>query len=92
MEFLQFTDKSVPYRVLVDDIAARVVALLNKDQSDPKFVSQRRAFDIFGRRNVERWRRLGKVKPCKRPGKLEYRTSELRLLQRTEQDYLDPTK
>jgi hypothetical protein bacD2_22182 len=92
MEFLQFTDKSVPYRVLVDDIAARVVALLKKDQSDPEFVSQRRAFDIFGRRNVERWRRLGKVKPCKRPGKLEYRTSELRLLQRTEQDYLDPTK
>lgn len=92
MEYLQFTDKSVPYRVLVDDIATRVVALLKKDQSDPEFVSQRRAFDIFGRRNVERWRRLGKVKPCKRPGKLEYRTSELRLLQRTEQDYLDPTK
>lgn len=89
MEFLPFTDKSVPYRVLVDDIAARVVALLKKDQSDPEFISQRRAFDIFGRRNVERWRRLGKVKPCKRPGKLEYRTSDLRLLQRTEQDYLN---
>ena len=92
MEFLQFTDKSVPYRVFVDDVAARVVALLKKDQSDPEVVSQRRAYDIFGRRNVERWRRLGKVKPCKRPGRLEYRTSELRLLQRTEQDYLEPTR
>lgn len=92
MTFLHFSDKSVPYRVFVDDVAARVVALLKKDRNDPEFVSQRRAFDIFGRRNVERWRRLGKVKPCKRPGKMEYRTSELRLLQRTEQDYLDPTK
>lgn len=92
MDFLQFSDNSVPYRVFVDDVAARVVALMKKDQSDPEFVSQRRAYEIFGRRNVERWRRLGKVKPCKRPGRLEYRTSELRLLQRTEQDYLDPAK
>ena len=92
MEFLQFTDKSVPYRVFVDDVAARVVALLKKDQSDPEFVSQRRAYDIFGRRNVERWRRQGKVNPCKRPGKVEYRTADLRLLQRTQQDYLDPSK
>lgn len=92
MTFLQFADKSVPYGVFVKDVAAEVVHLLKKDDADPDYVSQRKAFEMFGRRNVERWRRQGKVTPCKRPGKVEYRTADLRLLQRTQQDYLDPSK
>lgn len=87
MTFLQFADKSVPYGVFVKDVAAEVVHLLKKDGADPDYVSQRKAFEMFGRRNVERWRRQGKVSPCKRPGKLEYRTADLRLLQRRQQDY-----
>lgn len=90
MTFLQFADKSVPYGVFVKDVAAEVVHLLKKDDADPDFVSQRKAFEMFGRRNVERWRKQGKVSPYKRPGKLEYRTADLRLLQRSQQDYLDP--
>lgn len=85
---IQFPDKSVTYSTFLDDIASRVVALLKKDANDPEYISQRKAFEIFGRRNVERWRRLGRAKPSKRPGKVEYKTSDLRLLQRTEQDYL----
>lgn len=92
MTFLQFSDKSVPYGVFVKDVAAQVVHMLKKDEADPVFVSQRKAYEMFGRRNVERWRRQGKVNPCKRPGKVEYRTADLRLLQRTQQDYLDPSK
>lgn len=92
MTFLQFADKSVPYGVFVKDVAAEVVHLLKKDDADPDYVSQRKAFEMFGRRNVERWRRQGNVNPCKRPGKVEYRTADLRLLQRTQQDYLDPSK
>ena len=88
MAFLQFADKSVPYQVFVEDVAAKVVYMLKQDKSDPEYVSQRKAFEIFGRRNVERWRKQGKVSPCKRPGKLEYLTADLRLLQRTQQDYL----
>lgn len=88
MQFLQFSDKSIPYTVFLKDIAAQVVYLLKKDSTDPEYVSQRKAFEIFGRRNVERWRRQGKISPCKRPGKLEYRTADLRLQQRTQQDYL----
>lgn len=85
---IQFPDKSVTYSTFLDDIASRVVALLKKDANDPEYISQRKAFEIFGRRNVERWRRLGRVKPSKRPGKVECKTSDLRLLQRTEQDCL----
>lgn len=92
MTFLQFADKSVTYGVFVKDVAAEVVHLLKKDDADPDYVSQRKAFEMFGRRNVERWRKQGKVNPCKRPGKVEYRTADLRLLQRTQQDYLDPSK
>ena len=87
MTFIQFADKSVPYRVFVQDVAAEVVHMLKKDEADPEYISQRRAFEKFGRRNVERWRRQGKVIPCKRPGKVEYRTADLRLLQRAQQDY-----
>ena len=43
---------------------------------------------MFGRGNVERWRKQGKVTAYKRPGKVEYQTADLRLLQRIQQDYL----
>lgn len=87
MAFLQFLDHLIPYDTFLNDIAARVVKMLKSDKDDPEFISQRKAYEMFGRRNVERWRRQGKVEPCKRPGKLEYRTADLRLLQRVKQDY-----
>lgn len=87
MEFLQFLDRRIPYDKFLNDVAARVVKMLKTDSDDPEYVSQRKAYEMFGRRNVERWRKQGKVQPCKRPGKLEYRTADLRLLQRTVQDY-----
>lgn len=89
MTFLQFADKSVPYSVFIKDVASEIVHLLKKDSEDPEYVSQRKAYQIFGRRNVDRWRRQNKVLPCKRPGKLEYRTADLRRLQRQQQDYFD---
>ncbi len=87
MAFLQFLDHLIPYDTFLNDVAARVVRLLKSDSNDPEFISQRKAYEMFGRRNVERWRRQGKIEPCKRPGKLEYRTADLRLLQRVKQDY-----
>lgn len=89
MTVIQFADKCVPYRVFIDDLAARVADLLKRDGADPDFISQRKAFELFGRANVQRWRRQGKVSPCKRPGRLEYRTADLRMLQRTQQDYFE---
>lgn len=87
MAFLQFLDHLIPYDTFLNDVAARVVKMIKSDKDDPEFVSQRKAYEMFGRRNVERWRKQGKVQPCKRPGKLEYRTAELRALQRVKQDY-----
>ena len=84
---LHFTDHLIPYDTFLNDVASRVVRLLKSDADDPEFVSQRKAYDMFGRRNVERWKRLGMVQSYKRPGKVEYRTADLRLLQRQSQDY-----
>lgn len=75
MDYLNFSDMCVKYSTFLDDVAARVVHLLKQDANDPEFISQNKAFEMFGRGNVERWRKQGKVTAYKRPGKVEYRTS-----------------
>lgn len=87
MSFLNFSDHLIPYEKFLTDIAANVVRMLKSDANDPEFISQRKAYEMFGRANVERWRNQRKVQAYKRPGKVEYRTADLRLLQRTVQDY-----
>lgn len=84
---LDFSDKSVSYDTFVRDVATSVARMLSEARNDPEMVSQRQAYAMFGRGNVDRWRRQGKIEPCKRPGKVEYRTADLRALQRTKQDY-----
>lgn len=86
---LDFIDKSVTYATFIRDVASEVVRQLKEHRDDPETVSQRKAYAMFGRGNVDRWRRQGKVTPCKRPGKVEYFVSELREAQRTQQDYFD---
>lgn len=65
MMFLQFTDNLVPYDTFLNDVAARVVKMIKAGRDDPEYVSQRKAFAMFGRANVERWRRQGKIQPSK---------------------------
>ena len=43
----------------------------------PKWLVRDKAYAMFGRGNVDRWRKQGKINPCKRPGKVEYRTVEI---------------
>ena len=84
--YISISGQEVPYDVLINDIASKVVELISHDKNDPDFISQRTAFKLFGRRNVERWREQGKIAPYRRPGRVEYRTAELRLLQRTQEN------
>lgn len=87
MLHISFPDRCVSYDTFMNDLSARIVSRLQQAQADPEMVSQRRAYAIFGRANVDRWRRERRVTPCKRPGKVEYRMADLRLLQQTQQDY-----
>lgn len=85
--YIQFPDKVVSYDTFMDDLSSRIVRKLQRAEADPKTVSQRQAYALFGRANIDRWRREGRVKPCKRPGKVEYCMVDLRLLQHIQQDY-----
>ena len=92
MKILQFLDHLIPYETFLNDLSSRIVRQLKADKDDPEFISQRKAYELFGRRNVERWKRQGKVVSYKRPGKVEYRTSDLRIMQRKTQDYFDESQ
>lgn len=83
-----FSDKVVTYDTFMNDLAARITSFLQNDKNEPEMISQRQAYKVFGRGNVDRWRKNGLIYPCVRPGKREYSTRRLRELQRTEQDYL----
>jgi hypothetical protein len=83
MTTIQVADKTVTYSTFINDVAEAVVRLMG----EPEMISQREAFRRFGRANVERWRKQGKIDPYVRPGKYEYKTSELRRLRDTHQDY-----
>lgn len=65
MPLFQFLDHLIPYDTFLNDLAARIVKLLKADHDDPEYISQRKAYQMFGRRNVERWRRQGKSCPVK---------------------------
>ena len=81
------SDHCVSYDTFLNDLAARVTERVLAARQQPEFMSQRQAYRTFGRANVERWVRQGKIEPSHRVGKVEYRTSELRLLQQAKQDY-----
>ena len=67
MKILQFLDHLIPYETFLNDLSSRIVRQLKADKDDPEFISQRKAYELFGRRNVERWKRQGKVVSYKRP-------------------------
>ena len=86
---LQFSDRQVTYATFITDVATKVVELMNA--STPERISQRQAYKLYGRGNVARWLRNGKLHTFKRPGKVEYITSELIKEHSREQDYFDTT-
>lgn len=88
---LMFPDKCVTYGTFIDDLTTALVPKLLKAMENPSdIISQNRAFKIFGQGNIRRWRKKGLVEPVsKRPGKIEYRLSDLRILQQRKQDYFE---
>lgn len=73
--------------LLFADMAKKMADYLKEVKNDPEFISQNRAYEIFGKANVERWKKLNLISPAIRPGKMEYKTSILRKLQDIRQDY-----
>ena len=88
---LTFPDKCVSYSTFINDLATALVPKLKEAMDNPSgVVSQNQAFKLFGQGNIRRWRKKGLVTPLsKRPGKIEYKLSDLRILQQRQQDYFD---
>lgn len=87
---MSFANKCVRYETFVNDVA-RVVATMVVEQlrNQKDYLSQCEAFRRFGRANVERWIREGRLEPMKvSRGKKEYRLTDLLKLQNVQQDYL----
>ena len=76
---LMFADKCVTYETFINDLATALAPKLKELEENPSdIISQNKAFKLFGQGNVLRWRQKGMLKPVsKRPGKIEYRLSEL---------------
>lgn len=85
---IQFADKVVSYDTFMNDLVSRIVSEVEKRKSEPEIISKRKAYEMFGRANVDRWMTEGKLTIRKRPGKVELLTAELRRCQAIEQDYL----
>ena len=84
---IQFQDRFVSYDTFLTDLASRIVSQLKQAKDDPITISQNKAYQLFGRANVNRWRNQGRLRTCKRPGKVEYYMAELRRQQAVSQDY-----
>ncbi len=69
MQLIQFPDRCVSYQTFIKDLASQVALLLKSDNNDPERMSQNAAYRLFGRANVERWRKDGRLTVAKRPGK-----------------------
>lgn len=93
---IQFADKMVSFDTFLSAIRNVVQEEISKAVGKRQFITQAKAFDTFGRRNVERWVKEGKVKVFGRGknGKItryEYKLSELEACVCKVQDYLHPT-
>ena len=88
---LTFPDKCVTYKTFINDLATALVPKLMEAMENPSdLISQNKAFKMFGQGNIRRWREKGQLEPVsKRPGKIEYRLSDLRILQQRKQDYFE---
>ena len=66
MKILQFLDHLIPYETFLNDLSSRIVRQLKADKDDPEFISQRKAYELFGLVNVGKECQKGGF--CKRLG------------------------
>ena len=86
---LEFTDKSVTFEQFVDFFATKVALRIHQIEKGELEVSQAQAYKLFGRADVERWIRNGKLHPVRiSPGKKRFSLVDLQKLANIQQNYL----
>ena len=86
---LQFSDKTVTFEQFVDMLATKVALRIHQVEKGQLEISQAQAYKLFGRADVERWVKNGKIEPVRiSPGKKRYRLIDLQKLADVQQNYL----
>ena len=86
---LQFADQSVTFEQFVDVFATKVAMRIHQVEKGELEVSQAQAFKMYGRADVERWIKCGKLQPVRiSPGKKRYKLVDLQKLANIQQNYL----
>ena len=86
---IQFIDKTVTFEQFVDALATKVALRIHQVEKGQLEISQAQAFKLFGRADVERWVKNGKLVPSRiSPGKKRYRLVDLQKLANIQQNYL----
>ena len=86
---LQFIDQSVTFEQFVDLLATKVAIRIHQVEKGQMEISQAQAYKLVGRADVERWKKSGKLEPCRiSPGKKRYKLVDLQELASIQQNYL----
>ena len=82
-----FADKSVTYEQFIEELATRLAEKITLANNGELEVSQNKAYKMFGRCDVDRWIKSGKLKPSRiSPGKIRYRLVDLIKLSEVKQN------
>ena len=84
-----FSDKSVTYDHFTTELATKIAVKMYQIEKGELEISQSQAFKMFGRADVERWIKNGKLEPStSSPGKKRYKLVDLQKLASIQQNYL----
>lgn len=84
-----FADKSVNYDHFTSDLATKIALKMYQIEKGKLEISQSKAFKMFGRADVERWIKSGKLQPSRiSPGKKRFKLVDLQKLANIQQNYL----
>lgn len=84
-----FADKSVTYDHFTSDLATKIALKMYQIEKGKLEISQSQAFKMFGRADVERWIKSGKLQPSRiSPGKKRFKLVDLQKLANIQQNYL----
>ena len=86
---LEFINKSVTFEQFVDVLATKVALRIHQIEKGQLEIRQAQAYKLFGRADVERWVKSGKIEPVRiSPGKKRFKLVDLQMLANVQQNYL----
>jgi hypothetical protein len=84
-----FQDTTITFEQFTTELATKIAVKLYQVEKGKLEISQAQAYKMFGRADVDRWIKSGKIAPVRiSPGKKRYRLIDLQKLANIQQNYL----